>query len=69
MIAAPLNAVVDLVGEVPQSAESNLFLRRVFRISILFGDMRHDHLGVGLGAQCSCLKKGQFVPDATIVDV
>lgn len=48
VVASPLDGVVDLVGEVLESAEGDAFLGRVDNVSIADCDVRDDDLRVAL---------------------
>ena len=52
-VSAPLNAMLNLVREIPQSAHWNSLFRRILRISIALCLMRNDHLRIGFGAEGS----------------
>ena len=69
LITAPLDAVLDLVGEVTECAHGDGLLGRILRVTVGLGLVRHNHLRVSLGAESTRLKKGLAVPDALAIDV
>ena len=68
-VSAPLDAVFDLVGEVPERAHGDRFFGRVLRVSVTLGLVRDHHLGVCFSSESSRFKEGFLVPDASLVDV
>jgi hypothetical protein len=61
--------VLNLIGEVFQSAERDTFLGRVNDIGIANSGMRNNDLRMAFGPQCSALKEGFFKPDALPVNI
>jgi hypothetical protein len=55
LIAAPLNAVFNLVGEIAQRAHGDGLLWWILRVAVTEGLVRNDHLRVGLRAQSTRL--------------
>jgi len=68
-LTAPLNAMLDQVGEVTQSAHGDTFLWRVLRVTVAKGLVGDNHLRVGLGAEGAGLEERLLVPDALLIDV
>jgi len=69
LVTSPFDAMLDLVREVSQCAHGDRLLRRVLRVAISLGLVRHDHLRVGLRAKSARLQKRLGVPDALAIDV
>lgn len=67
--AGPLDAMLDLVGEVSQGAHGDGLFRRILGIAVALSLVGHNHLRVSLGAESTRLKERLLVPDATGVDV
>jgi hypothetical protein len=69
LVPAPLNAMLNLVGEVAESAHGDGLLWRILRVTIaecLVGD---NHLRVGFGSKSARFEEGFLVPDAFAVNV
>lgn len=69
LVAAPLNAVLNLVGEVTERAHGDGLFGRILRVTVGLGLVRNDHLRVGLGAESAGLEERLAVPDALTIDV
>lgn len=69
LVTAPLDAMLNQVGEVPHSAHGNSIFWRILDLVIAQCLVRDNHLRVGFSAECSGLKKGLLVPDAPLIDV
>jgi len=69
LITAPLNAVLNQVGEVPHSAHGDGIFWRVLYFMIAQSLVRDYHLRVSLGSQSTRFKEGDFVPDTSFVHV
>lgn len=66
-VSTPLNAVLNLVGEISESTHGNGFFGRILGIPIALGFEGNDHLGVCFGTKGSRLQKRLAVPDASLV--
>jgi hypothetical protein len=69
MIAAPLNAVLNLIREISQCAHWDSFFRRILGVSVALGLVRNNHLLVSLGSECTRLEQWFLIPDTSAVDV
>ena len=61
--------MLDLIGEISQSAHWNGFLRRILWISITLCLVRNNHLAVSLSSQSSRLKQWLLIPNASRVNI
>jgi hypothetical protein len=68
-ISSPLDAMLNLRGEVSESAHGNGFFRRILGITVALSHVRDHHLRVGLSAKCARLKERLLVPNATLINV
>ena len=59
--------MLNLVGEVFQSAERNRFFWRVDNISVTESMMGDDDLGVTFSSQSSTLEEGLLIPNTLLV--
>ena len=56
LVPAPLNAMLNLVGEVAESAHGDGLLWRVLRVTIAECLMRDNHLRIGFSAKSTGFK-------------
>jgi hypothetical protein len=52
-ISSPLDAMLDLVREVSESAHGDSIFRRILGITVALGEVGHNHLRVGLSSESS----------------
>jgi hypothetical protein len=69
LVTAPLDAVLDLVREVSEGAHGDRLLRRILRVTIGCGLVRHNHLGVCFGSKSTRLKKRLLIPNALTINI
>lgn len=69
LLAAPLNAMLNQVGEVSQGAHWDTLLWWILRVTVALGLVRHDHLGVSFGTEGTRLKEWLLIPHALLIDI
>jgi hypothetical protein len=69
LVATPLNAMLNQVGEVSHGAHRDGIFWRVLNFVIAESLVRDDHLRVGFSSKSTGLKEGDFVPNTSLINV
>ncbi len=67
-ISAPLDAMLNQIGEDFEFSHVNGFFWRILIITVALSNVRDYHQRVGLSAKCARLKERLLVPNATLIN-